>query len=80
MKIISNQLDIKLEQFMQKEFDLVLRKIKNQKAAGLDEIPLKYGRQGNLMTYCFDTVVPNITRTQLTDRHRAASSARVTLE
>ena len=39
MKIISNQLDIRLEQFMQEELDLVRRKIKNRKTAGLDEIP-----------------------------------------
>ena len=38
-RIICNQLDIKLGLFMQKELDLVLRKIKNKKAAGLDEIP-----------------------------------------
>ena len=38
MKIISNQLGIKLGQFMQ-ELESVLRKIKNRKAAGLDEIP-----------------------------------------
>ena len=40
MKIISNQLDIKQCQFMQGELDSVLRKIKNRKAAGLDEINL----------------------------------------
>ena len=39
MKIISNQLDIKLGQFMQEKLDIVLRKIKNRKTAGLDEIP-----------------------------------------
>ena len=38
-KIISNQLDIKLGQFTQEELDSVQRKIKNRKAAGLDEIP-----------------------------------------
>ena len=38
-KMISNQLDIKLGQFTQEELDSVLRKIKNRKAAGLDEIP-----------------------------------------
>ena len=38
MKIIDNQLDIKLGQFTQ-ELDVVLTKIKNRKAAGLDEIP-----------------------------------------
>ena len=39
VKIISNQLDIKLGQFTQEELDLVLRKNKNRKAAGLHEIP-----------------------------------------
>ena len=39
MKIISNPLDIKLGQFMQEELNSVLRKIKNRKAAGFDEIP-----------------------------------------
>ena len=34
--------------------DSVLRKIKNRKAAGLDEIPQKYGRPDNSTTYCSD--------------------------
>ena len=38
-RIISKQLDIKLKQFTQEELDSVLRKIRNRKAAGLDEIP-----------------------------------------
>ena len=38
-RIISKQLDIKLGLFTLEEFDSVLRKIKNRKAAGLDEIP-----------------------------------------
>ena len=38
-RIISKQLDIKLGQFTQEELDLVLRKIKNRRAVGLDEIP-----------------------------------------
>ena len=38
-RIISKQLDIKLGPFTQEELDLVLRKIKNRKAAGQDEIP-----------------------------------------
>ena len=37
--IISKQLNIKPGQFTQEELDSVLRKIKNSKAAGLDEIP-----------------------------------------
>ena len=37
-EINSNQLDIKLGQFMQEKLE-VLRKIKNRKAPGLDEIP-----------------------------------------
>ena len=38
-RIISKQLDIKLGPFTQEELDSVLRKIKNRKAAGMDEIP-----------------------------------------
>ena len=38
-RIISKQLDIKLGPFMQEELDSVQRKIKNRKAAGLDEMP-----------------------------------------
>ena len=38
-RIISKQLDIKLGLFTQEELDSVLKKIKNRKAAGLDEIP-----------------------------------------
>ena len=38
-RIISKQLDIKLGPFTQEELDSVLRKIKNLKAAGLNEIP-----------------------------------------
>ena len=37
--IISKQLDIKLGPFTQEELDSVLKKLKNRKAAGLDEIP-----------------------------------------
>ena len=38
-RTISKQLDIKLGPFTLEELDSVLRKIKNRKAAGLDEIP-----------------------------------------
>ena len=41
MRIISKQLDIKLGQFTLEKLDSVLRKIKNRKAAGLDEISPK---------------------------------------
>ena len=37
-RIICKQLDIKLGPFTQEELDSVLRKIKNRKTAGLDEI------------------------------------------
>ena len=37
-RIIIKQLDIKLGLFTQEKFDSVLRKIKNRKAVGLDEI------------------------------------------
>ena len=37
--IMSKQLDIKLGPFTQEELDSVLKKLKNRKAAGLDEIP-----------------------------------------
>ena len=39
IRIISKQLDIKLGPFTQEELYSVLRKIKNRKAAGFDEIP-----------------------------------------
>ena len=38
MKIINNQLHIKLGQFMQEELNLVLTKIKNRKVVGFEEI------------------------------------------
>ena len=38
-RIISKQLGTKLGPFTQEELDSVLRKIKNRKAAGFDEIP-----------------------------------------
>ena len=39
MRIISKQLDIKLGPFIQEKFDSILRKIKNRKVAGVNEIP-----------------------------------------
>ena len=43
-KMFNDQLDIRLGQFTQEELNLVLRKIKNRKVAGLDEIPLEVGK------------------------------------
>ena len=54
-KIISNQLDIKLGQFTPEELGLVLRKIINRKAAGLDEITPEVWKRHNddkLLRYC----------------------------
>ena len=51
-RIIGKQLDIKLGPFTKEELDSVLRKIKNRNAAGLDEIPQKYGRPDNSTIYC----------------------------
>ena len=52
-RIISKQLDIKLGSFTQEELDSVLRKIKNRKAAGLNEIPLEVWK-----TRQFEDILP----------------------
>ena len=41
MKVINNQLDIKLGRFAQKELDITLTKIKNGKDTSLYEISLE---------------------------------------
>ena len=56
-KIICNRLDIKLGQFTQEELDLVLGKIKNRKAEGLDEIPPEVWKTRELTTYCSNSVI-----------------------
>ena len=53
MKIINHQQDIKLGEFTQEELNRVLRKIKNRKAAGLDEILLEVWK-----TRKFDDLLP----------------------
>ena len=62
-KIISNQLDIKLGPFTQ-ELAIVLRKIKNMKVAGLDEIPPEVWKTRKfddiLLRYCNAIYNPNI--------------------
>ena len=59
---INNQLDIELGQFTQ-ELNLVLRKIKNRKAAGLDEIPPEVWKTRKFDD-CSNTAMLYITRTQ----------------
>ena len=59
-KIISNQQDINLEQFTEGKVDVVLKKIKNKKAAGLDEIP----PEENLMTFFLNHETICINKTQ----------------
>ena len=55
-RIISKQLDIKLGPFTKEELDSVLRKIKNRKAAGLDDIPPEVWKtrqfDGILLRHC----------------------------
>ena len=58
MKIINNQPDIKIGQFTQEE------KLKAGKLLVLMKYIQEYGRQGNSMTYCSDTAMLCITRTQ----------------
>ena len=56
LKFIHNQLDTKLRQFIQGELDVVIRKIKNSKAASLDKIPPKVWKTRKfddlLLWYC----------------------------
>ena len=61
-RIISKQLDIKLGPFTQEELNSVLRKIKNRKAAGLDEIPPEVWK-----TKFDDTATQSITKIRQTD-------------
>ena len=45
--------------FTQEELDFGSQKNKNRKAAGLDEIPRKYGRPDNSTTYCLTGLAKN---------------------
>ena len=75
-KITSNQLDIKLGQFTPEEFDLIQKKKINKigKQQVLMKYLQKYGRPWDSTTYCSDTVIPYISKTQLTNGQRDASS------
>ena len=55
-KIISKQLDIKLGLFSQE--------LKIEKQQGSMKYPQKYGKPGNSTTYCSNTVMPYIIKTQ----------------
>ena len=59
-KIINYQLDIKLGLFTQHN----TKKNHKQKLPASAKYPQKYGRQGNLKTYCSDSATLYITRTQ----------------
>ena len=72
--LIINEQDIKLEQFTQEELASVLRKIKNRKSGGLDEIPPNVWKNGDSTIYCSDTATLHIIRTKYTDGQRDASS------
>ena len=61
-RIISKQLDVKLGPFTKEELDTVLRRIKNRKAAGLDEIPQKCGRRDNSTIYCSGNATQSIVK------------------
>ncbi len=74
MKIINNQLDIKLGQFTQEELDVVLTKIKNRKIMILMKYHQKYGKRGNSVSYCSDVATPYIIGTHQRDGLEAASS------
>ena len=53
-KVIEHELEIKTGPFNELELDLVLKKLKNKKAAGLDGIPpeiWKTGTFNNLLLY-----------------------------
>ena len=67
-RIISKQLDIKLGPFPQEELDSVLRKIKNRKAAGLDEIPQRYGLAKNYRGIALTSIAAKFYNAQLRNR------------
>ena len=73
-RIISKQLDIKLGLFALEELDSVLRKIKNRKAAGIDEIPPEVLKPDNSTTYCSDTVTQFIIKILIDRWMKNASS------
>ena len=70
MKIIDNQLDIKLGWFTEGELDVVLTKIKNRKAAGLSEIPpevWKTRKFDDILLQYYNTIYNQNTRDRWTN-------------
>ena len=67
MKIINNQLGIKLGQFIQAELDVVLTKINSRKAADLDEILSEVGKKRKFDELMLHTLTQYITRTRQGD-------------
>ena len=63
-KILYNQLDIKIGQCMQEELDLVRRKIKNRKAAGLDKTHTDVRK-----TRKFDDILPRYCNAVYNQKH-----------
>ena len=58
-KVIEHELEIKIGPFNELELDLVLKKLKNKKAAGLDGIPIevwKTGKFNDLILYYYNEV------------------------
>ena len=56
-KVIEHELEIKTGPFNELELDLVLKKLKNKKAAGLDGIPSEGWKLENLNTFYYIIVM-----------------------
>ena len=63
-KVVEHELEIKTEPFNQLELDLVLKKLQNKKAAGLDGIPPEVWKTGKfndlLLYYCNEVYKGNV--------------------
>ena len=65
-KVIEHELEIKTGPFNELELDLVLKKVQNKKAAGLDGIPPEVWKTGKfndlLLYYCNEVYKGNVTQ------------------
>ena len=63
-KVIEHELEIKIGPFNELELDLVLKKLKNKKAAGLDGIPVEVWKTGKfndlILYYCNEVYNGNV--------------------